>query len=157
MFNVLKKSVKTTSIFAIATLTLGLGLGACDQQGAMYPEEPGTDVEDVAEDPNTVVGEQVELMGEVEEIIGPNAFRLEEEGELIDDDSVLVIDVAATEPIAEDQEVRVIGEVRPLVIAEVERDYDLTWDADIREQIEAEYEGRPVVIAESTMLVAGTE
>lgn len=157
MFNVLKKSVKTTSIFAIATAAITLGLGACNQNEAMYPEEPGTDVEDVAEDPNTVVGEQVELMGEVEEIISPNAFRLEEESGLIDDDSVLVIDVAATEPIEQDQEVRVIGEVRPLVITELEREYDLTWDADIREQIEAEYEGRPVVIAESTMLVAGTE
>lgn len=157
MLNVLQKSVKPTSILAIATAVMTLGLGACNQNEAMYPEEPGTGVEDVAEEPNTVVGEQVELMGEVQEIIGPNAFRLEEEGELIDDDSVLVIDVAATEPIAEDQEVRVIGEVRPLVIADLEREYDLTWDADIREQIEAEYEGRPVVIAESTLLLAGTE
>ncbi len=157
MFNRLKKSVKTTSIFAIATATLTLGLGACNQDEAMYPENPGTDVEDVAEEPGTVVGEQVELMGEVEEIIGPNAFRLEEERGLVDDDSVLVIDVAATEPIEDDQEVRVIGEVRPLVIADLEREYDLTWDADIREQIEAEYEGEPVVIAESTMLVAVTE
>lgn len=157
MFNFLKTKLQKSGAIAIATLALGLGLGACDQNEAMYPEDPATDIEDVAEEPSTVMGEQVELMGEVEEILGPNAFRLEEEAGLIDDDSVLVIDVAATEPIEEDQEVRVIGEVRSLVIAEIERDYDLTWDADIREQIEAEYEGRPVVIAESTMLVAGTE
>lgn len=157
MFNLLKKSLKMPSAIAIATVALSLGLGACNQDQAMYPEESGTDVEDVAENPGAVAGEQVELMGEVEEIIGPNAFRLQEEGELIDDDSVLVIDVAATEPIAEDQEVRVIGEVRSLVVADLEREYDLTWDADIREQIEAEYEGQPVIIAQSTMLVAGTE
>lgn len=157
MFNLLKKSLKMPSAIAIATVALSLGLGACNQDQAMYPEEPGTDVEDVAENPGAVAGEQVELMGEVEEIISPNAFRLQEEGELIDDDSVLVIDVAATEPIAEDQEVRVIGEVRSLVVADLEREYDLTWDADIRRQIEAEYEGQPVIIAQSTMLVAGTE
>lgn len=157
MLSLLKNKLKTTNAIAIAAVVMGIGLGACSEEEAMYPENPDTTVEDVAEEPGTVVGEQVEVMGEVEEIISENAFRLEEDQALIEDDSILVIDVAATEPISDDQEVRVIGEVRTLITAEIEEEFGLTWDADVREQIEAEYEGQPVLIAESTMLVGSEE
>jgi hypothetical protein len=41
----------------------------------------------------------------------------------------------------------VTGELRQFVIADFERDYDLTWDADLREQLEVEYQDRPVLVA----------
>ncbi|MEC4804301.1 MAG: hypothetical protein SAJ12_14670 [Jaaginema sp. PMC 1079.18] len=154
MFNLFKNNYKTANAIAVVALAMSVGLGACSsEEEAMSPESPETTVEDVAEEPEEVAGEQVEVMGEVEEILSDNTFRLQEDGEVIDDDSILVIDVAGTEPISEDQEVRVMGEVRTLVIADVEKEYNLTWDADIRKQIEAEYEGKPVLIAESTMMV----
>ncbi|MEQ9667187.1 hypothetical protein [Coleofasciculus sp. G2-EDA-02] len=77
------------------------------------------------------------------------SYVLEESGEIFAD-KVLVINTAATtEPILAEQNVRVIGEVQELVVADFERDYDLTWEGDIRRTIEAEYAGKPVIVADA--------
>ncbi|MGK7951265.1 MAG: hypothetical protein AB4368_21405 [Xenococcaceae cyanobacterium] len=39
--------------------------------------------------------------------------------------------------------------VRPYIQSEFERDYDLTWDLDLQEKIEAEYREKPVLIVDS--------
>jgi len=145
---------------AFALLTLSVLLGACTPEPeATVPEtETGvdttvtetddTDVEDVAEDTEEFIGEMVTVTGEVEEDYGINTFVIEDTGEIFGD-KVLVINTAATEPILEEQNVRVTGEVRELVVAEFERDYDLTWEGDILRTIEAEYVGQPVIVAEA--------
>lgn len=144
---------------AFTLITLSLLLGACTPEPEATVPETGpdttltetddTDVEDVVEDTAQLIGETVTVTGEVEEDYGINTFVIEETGEVFAD-QVLVINTAATaEPILEEQNVRVTGEVRQFVIAEFERDYDLTWEGDIRRTIEAEYEGQPVIIADA--------
>jgi hypothetical protein len=49
----------------------------------------------------------------------------------------------------EGEDVVVTGEIRPFIAAEFERDYELTWDLDVKRQLEAEYENKPVFIAKS--------
>jgi hypothetical protein len=49
----------------------------------------------------------------------------------------------------EGEDVVVTGEIRPFIAAEFERDYELTWDLDVKRQLEAEYENQPVFIAKS--------
>lgn len=39
--------------------------------------------------------------------------------------------------------------LRPFVKAEFERDYDLTWDLDLQEELEAEYSEKPVLVVDS--------
>lgn len=143
---------------AFTLITLSLLLGACTPEPeATVPETEvdttltetdDTDVEDVVEDTEELIGEMVTVTGEVEEDYGINTFVIEETGEVFAD-QVLVINTAATEPILEEQNVRVTGEVRELVVAEFERDYDLTWEGDILRTIEAEYVGQPVIVADA--------
>ncbi|MEQ8541499.1 MAG: hypothetical protein RIB93_29065 [Coleofasciculus sp. D1-CHI-01] len=142
---------------AFTLITLSLLLGACTPEPEATVPETGvdttvtetddTDVEDVVEDTAQLIGETVTVSGEVEEDYGINTFVIEETGEIFGD-QVLVINTAATEPILEEQNVQVTGEVRQLLVAEFERDYDLTWEGDIRRTIEAEYEGQPVIVAD---------
>jgi hypothetical protein len=143
---------------AFTLITLSLLLGACTPEPEATVPETGpdttltetddTDVEDVVEDTEELIGEMVTVTGEVEEDYGINTFVIEETGEIFGD-KVLVINTAATEPILEEQNVRVTGEVRELVVAEFERDYDLTWEGDILRTIEAEYVGQPVIVADA--------
>ena len=37
--------------------------------------------------------------------------------------------------------------LRPFVAAEFEEEYNLTWDLDLQEQLEAEYTEQPVLVA----------
>lgn len=140
------------SLAALAIVTAGL-LGACDtgKTESQTPVETLRDVEDVSENTNKLIGTTVTLNGEVEEIIGPTTFVLKEKGDIFNDDKVLVIlETVPEKPIVEDQDIQVAGTVRQLVVGELERDYDLTWNLEIKRKIEAEYSNIPVVIAKFT-------
>ena len=143
-------AIQLRSSVAIATVLL---TGIFTATGNINPPKatalPDADIEDVAEEPIEAIGQVVSLSGEVEETLGFNVFRLEEKGEIFNDDSVLVINAdPITEVIEEGEEVRVVGEVRILPIIDFERDYDLNLDLETRQRIEAEYAGKPVVIAD---------
>ncbi len=76
------------------------------------------------------------------------AFILRED-KLFSDDNLLIVNTTG-EPIPnQDEKVVVTGTVRPYVKAEFEKDYNLTWDLDIQEEIEAEYTNKPVLIVDS--------
>jgi hypothetical protein len=40
------------------------------------------------------------------------------------------------------------------VVADIERDYDLTWDLNLQRKLEAEYSKKPVLITESVYPVS---
>jgi hypothetical protein len=113
--------------------------------------------ETVLEEPDVFyAAETVAVQGDVENVYSPSAFVLHDE-EVVDDDGLLVISVTP-EPILESDaagtedytEVVVTGEVRPFVIADIERDYDYDWagfDQVTLDEIEAEFANKPVVIA----------
>ena len=106
------------------------------------------EIEDVSESPENYYGMEIALQGEVDDIRNDYAFTLEED-ELFEGDELLIIN-ATGEPIPEqDEAVVVTGIVRPFVKAEFERDYDLTWDLDVEEEIEAEYSEKPVLVVDS--------
>lgn len=105
-------------------------------------------IEDISERPDNFYSKEVALEGEVGEIKSDSAFTLSED-ELIGDNEMLMVNVTG-EPIPEQgQKVVVTGMVRPFVAAEFERDYDLTWDLDVQEEIEAEYSQKPVLVVDS--------
>ena len=105
-------------------------------------------MEEVSEDPEGYYNLEIALEGEVDEIRNDYAFTLKED-QLIGGDDLLIIN-ASGEPIPEaDEKVVVTGMVRPYVKADFERDYDLTWDLDVQEEIEAEYTEKPVLVVDS--------
>lgn len=102
---------------------------------------PAPEPEEITEEPEVYYGETIATQGEVDENLGPNTFTIEG-GDL------LVLNLAEPEQALEDDEVVVVtGELRQFVVADIEQDYDLTWDADLREQLEVEYRDRPVLVA----------
>ncbi|MCT7954932.1 hypothetical protein [Laspinema palackyanum] len=108
-----------------------------------------TDLGEVADNPNQFMGQTVTLNGEVAEVLGPNVFRIQED-EAIGGSDIIVITTDSQMPVMEDSQVQVTGEVRQLVITEIERDYNnLGWDDTLRTEIEREYTDRPAIVAQS--------
>lgn len=85
------------------------------------------------------------MPGEVEDIVGPNSFTLDEE-ELIGANDLLVVTINPQRQIEDGKKVVATGVLRPFVLAEFERDYDLTWDLDVQQTLEAEYRDKPVLV-----------
>lgn len=121
------------------------------QSIALSPE-PG----EISENPEQYYGETLAVTGEVEEIQSEGTFTLDED-RLLGTEDLLVIyaqpragssaSEAVPPTIVDDDQVAVTGVLRPFVVSELERDYELTWDAGVQEQLEADYSERPVLIA----------
>jgi len=61
---------------------------------------------------------------------------------------VLVIGAAALPTLEAAEEVVVTGTLRPFIASEFEQEYNLTWDLELQEQLEAEYTEQPVFVAD---------
>lgn len=106
------------------------------------------ELEEVSENPDRYYGQEIALEGEVGDVRNDYAFTLKE-SQLIGGDNLLIIN-ASGEPIPqEDEAVVLTGTVRPFIKADLEKDYDLTWDLDVQEEIEAEYSEKPVLVVDS--------
>lgn len=107
---------------------------------------------ELTSDPNQYYGKPLAVTGEIEEIQGANAFTLEDE-QLFGAQDLLVIRATPknTEQatIQDGEKVAVTGVLRPFVVADLEREYDFTWDAGIQQKLEAEYSNKPVLVAEN--------
>lgn len=111
---------------------------------------------EITKNPNKYYGKTIAVPAEVEEIVGPNAFTLDED-ELIGGSDLLVLVANRKQklaPLKEDEKVVATGVLRPFVVADIERDYDLTWDLNLQRKLEAEYSKKPVLITESVYPVS---
>lgn len=140
----------------IADLEREYGLDLDPELYAEYEDRPAIiaesiafapDPEEVTEEPSQYYEEPIAVTGEIGELLSDNTFRLEGEG-WFETDEVLVIGASTLPTLSEAEEVVVTGTLRPFVAADFERDYDLTWDLDLREQLEAEYTEVPVLVAD---------
>lgn len=117
---------------------------------------------DIGENPTAYIGKTVTVNGEIEKVRGTNLFVMEEDGFMQGDEAVIV----TRRPLAqmfvnhvgedgvlneglEDRNVRVTGEVRAFDRVEVERELGYALD----DQYAADFEGRPVIIADSVSLI----
>lgn len=118
------------------------------------PGMPGVDVDKVKDEPDRFYNKQVRLAGEVDEIYGDRAFRLEGTGWAFDDDITVLMkkpmDEAAGGMLREDDELVVLGTVRRFTVAEIER--DLGWD--LSPEIEIRLKDRPVIVADSVRKIS---
>lgn len=101
---------------------------------------------ELTQEPSQYYGKTLAVTGEVEEKLSPTAFKLNED-QLLGSNDLLVLTAQAQPEAKQDEKVAVTGVLRPFVVAELERDYDLTWDAETRQKLEAEYANKPVLIA----------
>jgi hypothetical protein len=146
----------------VAELEQEYGLDLDPELYAEYEDRPAIiaesiafspDPEEVTEEPGQYYGQTIAVGGEVGEMLSPGIFRLEEEG-WFEGDEVLVIGASTLPTLDEAEEVVVTGTLRPFVAAEFDQEYDLTWDLDLQEQLEAEYTEQPVLVADDVYVSA---
>ena len=142
--------INKSLIALIILIPVLLGV-SCNTTEERVEEVGGVSAQQVIENPGAYVGKTVTVSGDVEEIWGPRAFNMDSSmsiGELLvigrepfpqvtvnNADTAYVINDIAT----------VKGVVRLLVKADIER--EIGWDLDPK--IVAEFDGKPVLVAES--------
>ena len=105
--------------------------------------EPG----EIAADPSQYYGQTLAVTGEIENVYGEGIFTLDED-ELFGGEDLLVVVPNPTEVVEDGETVATTGQLRSFVVADLERDYDLTWDGGVVEELEAEYRERPVLVVD---------
>jgi len=117
-----------------------------DAQGEEPAGEGLITLADITADPESLFGQTVQVSGTLNVVNSERVFSIAD-NPLFDLHEVLIIaepDAALPSAEVEDAIVTVSGTVRPLVVAEIERDFGLDLDAEL----EAEWERRPVIVAE---------
>ena len=137
-------------IGAIALGFTALLLPACNNEQEIAEDRTNVTAEDVAEEPAEVPQETVTVRGEVEEIVDDSGLLMQTEGE-----SILVINATGIPFVAptDNIPIQATGESVQLVVADIERDYNLTLDPTLY----ADYENQPAIIAESLALAPTPE
>lgn len=152
-----KTILRSLGVMAIM-LSSFLFLTSCaDSASDIADKTGGLTANQIIENPSAYVGKTVTVSGDVEEIWGPRAFNMDSGasvGELLvvgrepfpnladANNRAYVINDVAT----------VTGVVRMFVTADVER--EIGWDLD--PQIEAEFNGKPVLVVQKASFRAGT-
>ncbi len=101
---------------------------------------------DISRDPLDYYYKTIAVEAEVKDIKGYKVFTLEEQTVFGGEDLLVIIPNSVATP-EENKKVVVTGLLRPFVMSEFERHYDLTWDLDLKKKIEVEYYNRPVLVA----------
>ena len=143
--------------FAMMTVADEYGLELSPELYEEYEAKPviiaesialAPDPGEIAANPELYYNKRIAVEGEVEELKESGLFTLDED-ELFGGEDLLVIPPVGGEPVQENGIVTLTGVLRPYIKAEFERDYDLQWDLDVTTEIEAEYEQKPVFVADS--------
>lgn len=147
----------TVETFAMTTVADSYGLTLDPELYEDYETKPviiaesialAPDPGDITANPETFYNQRIAVEGEVEELREVGLFTLDEE-RLFGGEDLLVYAPGVSAPVQEDEVVTVTGVLRPFISAEFETDYDLQWDLSVQEEIEAEYETKPVFVADN--------
>ncbi|MBE9209929.1 hypothetical protein IQ244_26235 [Nostoc sp. LEGE 06077] len=95
--------------------------------------------------PSAYYGKKLTVTGKVANVNSAIAFTLDE-NKLLGGEDLLVLHTKPQPKVKQGEQIAVSGVLRPLIIADLERDYDLTWNLNLRKQLEAKYRNKPVLI-----------
>ena len=113
------------------------------QSLALAPE-PG----EITSEPSQYYGQTLAVTGEIEEVYGRGIFTLDEDELFGGEDLLVIVADSMMTGVYEGQTVAVTGELRSFVVADIERDYELTWDLDTQQELEVEYQDRSVLVVD---------
>ncbi|MBW4563336.1 MAG: hypothetical protein KME32_19745 [Mojavia pulchra JT2-VF2] len=142
--------------FVIADINRDYNLGLDPNLYKEYESRPAIIAQSIAlapkpgeitTNPSLYYGKTLAVTGEVEDIRNASSFTLDED-KLFGGQDLLVIRAATPKAtVNEGEKVAVTGVLRPFVVAELEREYDLNWDLTLQKKLEAEYSNKPVLVA----------
>jgi hypothetical protein len=103
----------------------------------------------IAENPKRYYGQTVAVTGKVGDITSPILMTLHQQRVFRDRDLPVLLTSELKTPINQGQKVAVVGEVRPFIVSEIEQQYNLNWDSDVKREMEAKYRNQPILVAET--------
>lgn len=103
----------------------------------------------VATNPEQFYGRRVAMMGKVKDVQSPTFLKLDDGNLIGGKDLPIFFSQKPKVAINRDQTVVIMGRVRPFVAADIQRDYKMNWNSDVKRQLEAKYANTPVLIAEN--------
>jgi hypothetical protein len=111
----------------------------------------------IADNPEAFYGQSIAVEGNLNEYFTGNAILLQQ-SRLIGGGDILVLLSPDAPRINAGDDIVVTGEVRPFILAEVERDLDIRgWNPEIRELLTQEFENRPVMFADNVYQLGNPE
>jgi hypothetical protein len=128
----------------VSALVVGCAGNTREETGAAAAQS----VDEVTDQPEDFIGRSVTVRGEMDDVRGLRAFTLEDHDWVFPEE---LLAVAPKQPAGtvggldslEDKQVTVRGTIRKLVVADVEREFDL----DLDPEFELEFRDRPILIA----------
>jgi hypothetical protein len=135
---------------------------ATESTRPMRPREDAPDVMITAtklvKDPKAYYGQTVTVQSEVEDVLSPNAFTLDEDALFKGPDVLVLLPTGVASSLAHDQKVTVTGTVRPWVVADLDRDYSFFKHGEIvSTKTKVDWKTRPVVVATRVMTLDGRD
>jgi len=106
------------------------------------------EIAQITQNPSKYYGQRVALMGKVENIQSPVLFTLDKNQFDGTKELLVLLKATPTAAITQGKTVTLTGVVRPFVVADIVREYNLNWDQQVRRQMEATYGNKPVLVAE---------
>lgn len=103
----------------------------------------------ITKDPSKYYGKRLAVSSEVDNIQSPVLFTLDENSVLGGEDLLVLLIATPKSAIKQGQTLGVVGVVRPFVVADIQRDYGITWDERVRRQLETDYRNKPVLVADT--------
>ncbi|MBW4595339.1 MAG: hypothetical protein KME46_21155 [Brasilonema angustatum HA4187-MV1] len=103
----------------------------------------------ITQNPRKYYGTRVAVTGSVDNIQSPVLFTLDESYSLGAENLLVLFIATPKRVINKNQTVGMVGVVRPFVVADIEREYRMTWDQRVRQQLEADYKNKPVFVADT--------
>jgi hypothetical protein len=103
----------------------------------------------ITRNPARFTGRQLAVRAKVEDIQSPVLFTLDEDELIGGGDLLVFLTSPPKDTIKQGETVMVVGQVRPFVVRDIERDYNITWDLRVRRQLEAEFANKPIFIADA--------
>lgn len=108
--------------------------------------EPG----ELSDNPEAFYDQMIAVEGGVGEQYDANVFTLSRAQFLGGSDLLVINEADGTMVNLDDvDDVVIMGTLRPFNLAELENEYNLTWDQELRQSIEDDYSDEPVIIAQN--------
>ncbi|MEM6402178.1 MAG: hypothetical protein AAF757_18440 [Cyanobacteria bacterium P01_D01_bin.116] len=123
------------------------GKAAIVAQSIALAPKPG----EITSSPDEYYNKVIAVPGEIEDVTGENVFTLDED-KLIGADDLLVLvpnnkDVVPYQKnVKKGETVVATGKLQKFVVADLEKEYEFTWDDGIKTKLEADYKDKPVLV-----------
>jgi len=107
-------------------------------------------------DPKKYYGQTVSVQSEVEDVLSPNAFTLDEDALFKGPDVLVLVPRGIASQLRHDEKVTVTGTVRPWVVADLDKDLEFFQNGKIvSTSTKVDWKTRPVIVATAVMTQDG--